>query len=116
MADVSIAGPLGECDFAQEDGLDPANGLPFARGNFGGVLSRNGRLFRGELGEALSEIARGLHRESRADLACIAQVTVFAIAQIQRSQRAVAFARIAIAENDELLPQRALDLQPAFLA
>ncbi len=57
-----------------------------------------------------------LHREAGSDFACIAQLPLFRVSQVQSADGARAAARLAEAQDDEFLPQRALCFQPALLA
>ena len=62
--------------------------------------------------EAFDHIAGAFHGKARADLARITNRAVFPVAEIERTKRAVAALRGAVADNDEFLPKGAFDLQP----
>src|SRR5689334_11981601 len=85
------------------------------RAHSSGLRAAEGLLVGRQRLESLSQFTRALHGKSGAHFARITEFAAFAVGEIQRSDRPSAAARVAEAGNDELLPPRALDLQPGPL-
>ena len=84
MADAAVLGPFGECDLAQQDGLDPVDGLPFASakpGSFGRVMPG---FVTAILAKRSGKIAGAFHRKSSPNFAGVMQRAFFPVAKIKR--------------------------------
>ena len=115
MTDSAVLGPLGERDLAEQDGFDPANGLPFASRQ-PGFSACQYRFHDRQLCKAFYKIAGPLHGEPGTDLAGVPQRAVLPVAKIESPQSPLALARAAESQNNEFLPLRTFGFQPALLA
>src|SRR4029079_19800277 len=104
MPNAAIIRPFRKRNLAEQHQLEPVGRHARARTHsYGFPAAQNWRLH-SDFREARGQHASAMHRKACTDFAGVPQRAMLLISEVKGAQRALALARIATTNDDELLP------------